>query len=102
MTDDSRKNIQKMEDNDLDAVAGGLSVYSRQNPNTGRYTPEDRMILSDVITENKSAGAGSLTDRSGLGTVSAFCPTCGSMTKHIVFNGGRGKCTVCGHVQQKL
>ncbi len=102
MKEDIRKNMQKMDDNDLDAVSGGLSVFSRQSPNTGRYTPEDRAILSDVISENSAEGARSLTQSSGLGTAMVYCPKCGGTTRHIVFNGGRGKCSVCGHTQQKL
>lgn len=102
MKEDIRKNVQKLEDDALDTVSGGFSVYSRQSPNTGRYTPEDRAILSDVITENSAAGARSLADNSGLGTTSAYCPKCGTTTTHIVFHGGRGKCSVCGHSLQKL
>lgn len=102
MKEDTRKDVRKLEDKDLDTVSGGFSVYSRQSPNTGRYIPEDRVLLSDVVTDGKAAGASNLTGNSGLGTASAYCPKCGSMTKHIVFNGGRGKCSVCGHIQEKL
>lgn len=102
MKDDKRKNIQKMDDDDLGTVNGGLSVFSRQSPNTGKYTPKEKTVLSDVVDENKLAAAGNLTDNSGMRTVTSYCSNCQSDTIHIVFSGGRGKCSVCGNPKQKL
>ena len=102
MTDDLKNKIQKMEDDDLGAVNGGLSVFSRQKPNTGKYTPREKTVLSDVVDEKNLAAAGNLTDNGGIRTVTSYCPKCESDTIHIVFSGGRGKCSICGSPKQKL
>ena len=102
MKDDKRKNIQKMDDDDLGTVNGGLSVFSRQSPNTGKYTPNEKTVLSDLIDNDDLAAAGNLTEKSGLSTVTSYCPNCESDTIHIVFSGGRGKCSVCGTPKRKL
>lgn len=102
MTDDKRKNMQKMEDDDLSAVSGGLNIFNRQSPNTGRVTTMNRTILSDSIGGDKMSAAGNLGQSAGLGTATAYCPRCGKETEHIVFNGGRGKCKECGLTQDKL
>ena len=102
MKDDKRKNIQKMDDDDLGNVNGGLSVFSRQSPNTGKYTPNEKTVLSDLIDNDDLAAAGNLTEKSGLSTVTSYCPNCESDTIHIVFSGGRGKCSVCGTPKRKL
>lgn len=102
MTDDKKKNMQKMQDEDLGTVTGGLSAFSRQSPNTGKYTPKEKTVLSDLVDNNDLEAAGSLTEKSGLSTVTSYCPNCERDTIHIVFSGGRGKCSVCGNPKRKL
>ena len=101
MTDDKRKNMQKMEEDDLSGVSGGLSVFNKQGPNTGKYTPGNRMVLSGTVDGDETASADSI-EGGGIGTVMTNCPRCNRVTKHLVFNGGRGKCTVCGFTRDKL
>lgn len=106
MADEIRKDMQKMDDDDLLSISGGVSVFSRQRPNTGTYTHVDKTVLSDVTSTAEGAVNAGMSDfignttadtvnAKGLGTTMATCPKCGS-TLHIVFHGGIGKCTNCG------
>ncbi len=52
--------------------------------NTGRMMNDEEMAAV-------SGGAGGETD--------AKCDKCGVVRKFIVYSGNRGKCTVCGHMQ---
>lgn len=113
MADDIRKDMRKMDDDDLSFVSGGLNVSGRQSPDTGRYTPVEKTVLSGFTTAEDSAAGTNMSDfignmdaaalkEAGFGTVMADCPGCGNNTLHIVFGGGRGKCTACGFVNNKL
>lgn len=113
MTDDITKGLQRMEDDDLLPVSGGVSSYHRQSPNTGTHRPIEQTVLNDDTRAAESAVNTGLSDfignitadsvkSSGLGKTLAYCPECGTQTLHVVFNGGRGKCTVCGNVKDKV
>ena len=102
MTDDKKKNIQKMNEEDLNSVSGGISVYKRQGPNTGRYTPVDRTVFSDSIEGNGTAAADNSQNGGSIGTSMADCPRCQAKTLHMLFTGGRGKCTVCGLTRDRI
>lgn len=102
MTDDKKKNMQKMSEEDLSSISGGLSVYSRQGPNTGRYTPVDRMVFSEKIEGDETSASGNSQNGGNIGTAMADCPRCMTKTMHMVFTGGRGKCTVCGYTRDRL
>lgn len=113
MAEELRNNMQKMDEDDLFSVSGGVSVHNRQRPNVGTYTHVDQTVLSGVAAKQNPAGSsdmkgfiGNMTEETassvGLGSTTVECPACGVPTVHIIFNGGRGKCTVCGLVRDKL
>lgn len=113
MADDNMKDFEKMNDDDLFSVSGGVSGFNRQRPNTGTFTPKENTVLSGFTGAGNTTGNTGMSgyigntqegdqNPAGLGTATADCPNCNAETVHIIFNGGRGKCTVCGLVRDKV
>ena len=56
MAEELRNNMQKMDEDDLFSVSGGVSVHNRQRPNVGTYTHVDQTVLSGVTAKQNPAG----------------------------------------------
>lgn len=114
MTENNENKMQKMDLDDLAGVAGGLT---REAVIQGGIKPA-RVLASTVAEKVKgtpgapsmSAGANDLAgiampvtptvgSESSQPLTMMLCPSCGKMTEHLVFSGGRQKCKVCGHMQ---
>ena len=57
MAEELRNNMQKMDEDDLFSVSGGVSVHNRQRPNVGTYTHVDQTVLSGVTAKQNPAGS---------------------------------------------
>ncbi len=109
MAEDINKGMQKIGDDDLFSVSGGMSGEGLHTDAESFYRGLGNAFFSGIEGKKGTGGmpgfAGDETGDAGgagLGIAMSECPVCGEMTEHIVFTGGRGKCKTCGNIKEKL
>ncbi|MBO6163658.1 MAG: hypothetical protein J6N77_01260 [Lachnospiraceae bacterium] len=86
----------------LDAVTGGMSVAAGAGMMDWVIDKVTGLVEAKAAApsgaEQDPVDAAGSADR----TTMAQCPVCGTMTKFLVYSGGRMRCTVCQTIKSEL